>query len=58
MFIGGNGIEIGTLHTPLRVPRSAKVTYVDRLSASDLRKQYPELNSKELAHVDIIDDGE
>lgn len=58
IFIRGKGIEIGALHAPLRVPRSAKVTYVDRMSASDLRKQYPELHSTDLANVDIIDDGE
>ncbi len=57
-FISGQGIEIGALHMPLRVPRSAKVRYVDRLSIADLRKQYPELNDKELVNVDIIANGE
>jgi SAM-dependent methyltransferase len=57
-FIRGQGIEIGALHMPLRVPRSVKVSYVDRLSADDLRKHYPELNDKEIVNVDIIADGE
>jgi len=58
MFIRGQGIEIGALHMPLEVSRAAKVKYVDRLSVPDLRKQYPELNDKNLVDVDIIADGE
>jgi predicted SAM-dependent methyltransferase len=57
-FISGHGIEIGALHMPLKVPRAAKVKYVDRLSVEALRKHYPELNDKDLVHVDIIADGE
>lgn len=57
-FIRGRGIEIGALHMPLGVPRSAKVKYVDRFSVEALRKHYPELNGKELVRVDIIADGE
>jgi predicted SAM-dependent methyltransferase len=57
-FIRGNGIEIGALHMPLGVPRSAKVKYVDRFSVEELRNHYPELNDKKLVKVDIITDGE
>ncbi|HKY05119.1 MAG TPA: methyltransferase domain-containing protein [Blastocatellia bacterium] len=57
-FIRGEGVEIGALHMPLRVPDSAKVRYVDRFSVEDLRRHYPELNDKELVPVDIIADGE
>ena len=57
-FIRGQGIEIGALHMPLRVPRSAKVRYVDRLSVDGLRRHYPELNDKDLVQVSIIADGE
>jgi hypothetical protein len=31
-YLCGNGIEIGALHNPLRVPRRAHVRYVDRMS--------------------------
>lgn len=58
IYIRGNGIEIGALHNPLNVPKSAAVKYVDRISIPDLRKQYPELKSREFVNVDIIDDGE
>ena len=57
-FIRGRGIEIGALHMPLSVPRSAKVKYVDRFSNEDLRRHYPELSDKELVTVDVITDGE
>lgn len=58
MYIRGNGIEIGALHNPVRIPKSAKVTYIDRMSIPSLRKQYPDLDSRKLVDVDIIDDGE
>lgn len=57
-YLKGEGIEIGALHSPLQVPESVKVRYVDRLSVFDLRMQYPELNELPLVNVDIIDDGE
>lgn len=57
-FIRGQGIEIGALHMPLSLPRSAKVRYVDRFTVADLRKHYPELNDKNLVPVNIIADGE
>lgn len=58
LYLKGNGIEIGALHNPLKVPNSVKVTYIDRISLAELRKQYPELNDTELVNIDIIDDGE
>jgi len=57
-YIIGDGIEIGALHNPLNVPKSAKVKFVDRMCVDDLRKQYPELGEFNLVNVDIIDDGE
>lgn len=57
-YIKGNGVEIGALHCPLKVPRSATVKYVDRMSVPDLLKQYPELSGLKLVETDIICDGE
>jgi SAM-dependent methyltransferase len=56
-FLRGEGIEIGALHLPLKVPRSASVKYVDCMTAAELRKQYPELADVRLVDPDIIDDG-
>jgi ubiquinone/menaquinone biosynthesis C-methylase UbiE len=58
IFLQGEGIEIGALHMPLRVPETARVKYVDRLSMADLRVQYPELYDQEFVNVDIVSDGE
>ena len=58
IHIRGRGIEIGALHNPLSIPELARVKYVDRMSKTDLRKEYPELSSKDLVNVNIIDDGE
>ncbi len=57
-YLKGDGIEIGALHNPLKLPRGAHARYVDRMSREDLRRQYPELASRDLVPVDIIDDGE
>jgi predicted SAM-dependent methyltransferase len=58
MYLQGSGIEIGALHNPLKVPKSARVKYVDRMPVPELRKQYIELNTFELVPVDILDNGE
>ncbi len=57
-FISGDGIEIGALHQPLRIPSGTRVKYVDKFPEEVLKKHYPELDSLPLVHVDIIDDGE
>ncbi|HEX8237201.1 MAG TPA: methyltransferase domain-containing protein [Abditibacteriaceae bacterium] len=57
-YLNGNGIEIGALHFPLEVPRSAHVRYLDRMTVAQLRQQYPELQDVALVDVDIVDDGE
>jgi len=57
-FLRGDGIEIGALHQPLRVPASARVKYVDRMAVPELRRQYAELDAVPLVETDIIDNGE
>jgi SAM-dependent methyltransferase len=57
-FLRGNGIEIGALQRRLAVPPDCAVRYVDRMSLSDLREHYPELNGFPLQEPDVIDDGE
>ena len=57
-YLRGEGLEIGGLHAPLKVPAGASVRYVDRMSVADLRRHYPELAGEELVDVDVIDDGE
>ena len=57
-YLRGEGIEIGALHNPLKLPDTVTVKYVDRLPVAELRKQYPELESQQLVDVDIIADGE
>jgi SAM-dependent methyltransferase len=57
-YIRGEGIEIGALHQPLRLPRGAKVRYVDRQSTKELARHYPEADTKRIVSVDIVDDGE
>ena len=58
IYLRGDGLEIGALHQPLPVPRSAHVKYVDRMSADDLRRQYDEISYLPFVETDIIDNGE
>lgn len=57
-YLSGDGIEIGALHSPLEIPSSARIRYLDRMPVNQLRQQYPELLQYELVELDIIDDGE
>jgi SAM-dependent methyltransferase len=57
-FLEGDGIEIGALHQPLKLPPGARVKYVDRMNAADLHRQYVELADVTLVETDIIDNGE
>lgn len=57
-YLGGTGIEIGALGTPLDLPPNAQAKYVDRMSLEDLYKEFPEMAQRKLQAPDIIDNGE
>jgi predicted SAM-dependent methyltransferase len=58
-FLAGDGLEIGALHRPLKVPPQARVSQVDRMSVEDLAAAYDEdVAGKQLTRVDVVDDGE
>jgi SAM-dependent methyltransferase len=57
-YLRGDGLEIGALHCPLRVPAGVTVRYVDRMDLTDLREHYPEVPVRKLVAVDLVDDGE
>ena len=57
-YLRGSGIEIGALHLAMAMPVGVQVRYVDRMAVTDLREHYPELRDWDLAHVDVVDDGE
>ncbi len=54
----GQGLELGPLHRPLQTHDGIKVSYVDRMSVSELREHYPELEELDLVEPDIIDNAE
>lgn len=58
-FLCGNGIEIGALDFPLRLPRGAQVLYVDYLDEDGLRKVHNSTLSqgRPLVVPDVVDDG-
>ena len=57
-YISGKGLEIGALNSPLQVKKGVKVQYLDRITAEENRKIFPELQKVFLVNVDIIGDGE
>lgn len=56
-LLSGSGIEVGALHRPVEA-NHLDVTYVDRMTNEELRKQYPELENEPLVPVGVIDDAE
>jgi SAM-dependent methyltransferase len=58
-YLRGDGIEIGALDFPLRLPRGAEVRYVDYLDAAGLREAYASTlrEGRPLVTPDIVDDG-
>jgi SAM-dependent methyltransferase len=54
----GEGVEIGALNEPLRLPRGARVRYLDRLDTPELRERFPSLAGERLVEVEIVDEGE
>lgn len=58
-FLRGEGIEIGPLDFPLRLPREAHVRYVDYLDEADLREAHSETlrAGRPLVVPDVVDDG-
>src|SRR5262249_6184493 len=58
-FLRGEGLEIGPLNFPLRLPRSAKVRYVDRQPHDELVAEYGAMYpGAAIVDPDVIDDGE
>jgi SAM-dependent methyltransferase len=57
-FLAGSGLEIGALQRQLEVPEHCAVTYVDRMSLSELLVHYPELRGQPIQAPDLIEDGE
>jgi SAM-dependent methyltransferase len=57
-FLAGSGLEIGALQRQLEVPEHCSVTYVDRMSLSELLVHYPELRGQPIQAPDLIEDGE
>lgn len=54
----GEGIEIGALHYPLRVPEGVKVRYVDMASREENIRKFPELDASAIVETDYICNGE
>lgn len=58
-FLRGEGIEIGALDFPLRLPHGAKVRYVDYLDEAGLRETHSGTlrAGRSLIVPDVVDDG-
>jgi SAM-dependent methyltransferase len=58
-FLREEGIEIGALDFPLRLPRGTRVRYVDYLDATGLRETHDSTlrEGRPLIAPDVVDDG-
>ena len=52
--LSGEGIEIGAYHSPLPVPASAVVRYVDRFSPEESACYFPESQNEDVVRPDYI----
>lgn len=58
-YLHGDGIEIGALNFPLRLPAGARVRYVDRQPQDELIAEYGAMYpGAAIVAPDVIDDGE
>jgi SAM-dependent methyltransferase len=58
LYLSGEGIEIGALHSALATPGGATTRFVDRMTIPELQAQYPDLDASSLMPPDIVDDAE
>lgn len=53
-LLAGNGIEIGALHNPAKVPLCCNVAYCDAMSVEEARRSFPELADVPLVNVSYL----
>jgi SAM-dependent methyltransferase len=53
-FLSGAGIEIGAFESPCPLPSECTVTYCDRLSVTEARRLFPELEKVALITPDVL----
>ncbi|MCY1030806.1 methyltransferase domain-containing protein [Corallococcus sp. BB11-1] len=56
-YLRGEGLEIGALHNPTKVPAGVRVRYVDVAPIEVLRARFPEAGDR-ITVPDIVDNGE
>lgn len=57
IYLHGEGLEIGALHLPLKVPPGALVRYVDLATRAENIRRHPELPGDRIVETDYVDDG-
>jgi SAM-dependent methyltransferase len=55
-YLRGEGLELGALNLPLRLPAAAQVRYVDRKASPEA--DWPEMAGQGFARVEIVDDAQ
>jgi SAM-dependent methyltransferase len=53
----GDGIEIGAMHRPLKVPAGVRVRYVDQVGADVSLDRFSEIRHLQLVQPDFVEDG-
>lgn len=56
-YLVGQGVEIGAMHNPLKVPKDVRVAYLDVTTREENIRKFPELNPNDLVHVDYLANG-
>jgi SAM-dependent methyltransferase len=58
LYLRGEGLEIGALNRPTKVPATSRTRFVDRMTTEQLRAEYPEMADADLVPVSVVADGE
>lgn len=56
-YLQGEGLEIGALFAPLKLPKGAVAKYVDVVSREESIRKFPELDASRIVDVDYVEDG-
>jgi SAM-dependent methyltransferase len=56
-LLSGQGLEIGALHNPARLPAGCSVRYVDKFPLEELRRRNPDVPQDSIVAPDVICDS-
>jgi len=57
LYLKGEGLEIGALHLPTKIPQNVSVKYVDIATRDENIRRFPELGTSKIVNTDYLENG-